>query len=379
MDAKATSAAKRHHHHHPPLQDPTNAPPSTVQSISNRFSKLYANHKKLVANSMEPSPGGHLHPHPQPDTHFQAKTHAFPTFSDTPSTTLTKSNSQHQRQISNDLEVVKFKNPSSKSSSFQGFDVKRASNLTSKSLESEKVKGFQKDELKKSSFQGFDVKRASNLMSKSLESGTVKGFDKLKKPLSKNSSFEGFDVKRASHLMSKSLDGEKLKGFQKDELKKPLSKNLSFKGFDVKKASHLMSKSLEKEKVKGFEQGLEVIRRPIGKGGRRMSLCSSEVELGDFFSCNGVKVVAVDMPPPMQIHAVDCARKTHDSLEKFTSKALALTLKKEFDGAYGPAWHCIVGTSFGSFVTHSVGGFLYFSMDHKLYILLFKTTVQRQE
>lgn len=52
---------------------------------------------------------------------------------------------------------------------------------------------------------------------------------------------------------------------------------------------------------------------------------------------------------------------------------------QEFDGVYGPAWHCIVGTSFGSFVTHSVGGFIYFSMDHKLYVLLFKTTVQKAE
>ncbi|XP_062015775.1 uncharacterized protein LOC133732275 [Rosa rugosa] len=26
---------------------------------------------------------------------------------------------------------------------------------------------------------------------------------------------------------------------------------------------------------------------------------------------------------------------------------------KEFDGVYGPAWHCIVGINFGSFVTHS--------------------------
>ncbi|XP_028784099.1 uncharacterized protein LOC114740135 isoform X2 [Neltuma alba] len=80
-----------------------------------------------------------------------------------------------------------------------------------------------------------------------------------------------------------------------------------------------------------------------------------------------------------QIHAVDCARKALDSMEKFTSKTLALALKKEFDGAYGPAWHCIVGTSFGSFVTHSVGGFLYFSMDQKLYVLLFKTTVQKAD
>ncbi|XP_028784098.1 uncharacterized protein LOC114740135 isoform X1 [Neltuma alba] len=113
--------------------------------------------------------------------------------------------------------------------------------------------------------------------------------------------------------------------------------------------------------------------------GRRRSFCGSQVDLGDVFAVNGVKVVSADMPPFMQIHAVDCARKALDSMEKFTSKTLALALKKEFDGAYGPAWHCIVGTSFGSFVTHSVGGFLYFSMDQKLYVLLFKTTVQKAD
>ncbi|XP_048445425.1 uncharacterized protein LOC103958787 [Pyrus x bretschneideri] len=116
-----------------------------------------------------------------------------------------------------------------------------------------------------------------------------------------------------------------------------------------------------------------------GGGGRRKSLSGSQVQLADVLASNGVRVVSADMPPFMQIHAVECARKTHDSLEKFTSKTLALTLKKEFDGVYGPAWHCIVGTSFGSFVTHSVSGFLYFSMDQKLYILLFKTTVQRAD
>lgn len=49
---------------------------------------------------------------------------------------------------------------------------------------------------------------------------------------------------------------------------------------------------------------------------------------------------------------------------------------QEFDKVYGPAWHCIVGSNFGSFVTHATGGFLYFSME-KLYILLFKTKVQK--
>ncbi|XP_022933432.1 uncharacterized protein LOC111440848 [Cucurbita moschata] len=113
------------------------------------------------------------------------------------------------------------------------------------------------------------------------------------------------------------------------------------------------------------------------RSGRRKSICGSQIQLAELFANNGVKVVSADMPPFMQIHAVDCARKAHDSMQNFTSKSLALSLKQEFDGSYGPAWHCIVGKSFGSFVTHSVGGFLYFSLAQKLYILLFKTTVLR--
>ncbi|OAY29278.1 dynein light chain LC6, flagellar outer arm [Manihot esculenta] len=89
-----------------------------------------------------------------------------------------------------------------------------------------------------------------------------------------------------------------------------------------------------------------------------------------------VRVRASDMPIPMQIRAFKCARDQLDSMPgKLDSKRLALALKKEFDSAYGPAWHCIVGTSFGSYVTHSIGGFLYFSID-KVYILLFKTAVE---
>ncbi|XP_065866502.1 uncharacterized protein [Euphorbia lathyris] len=58
--------------------------------------------------------------------------------------------------------------------------------------------------------------------------------------------------------------------------------------------------------------------------------------------------------------------------------ALARKLEKElkeFDSTYGPAWLCIVETSFGFYVTHSIGGFLYFSID-KFYILLFRTTFE---
>ncbi|XP_057852782.1 uncharacterized protein LOC131063031 [Cryptomeria japonica] len=92
-----------------------------------------------------------------------------------------------------------------------------------------------------------------------------------------------------------------------------------------------------------------------------------------------VKVKMAAMPPLMQVQAFRSARQTLNAMDikkdKSSCFTLAFALKQEFDECYGPAWHCIVGRSFGSFVTHSFGGFLYFSLD-KLSILLFKTALQ---
>ncbi|KAJ1279698.1 hypothetical protein BS78_04G174700 [Paspalum vaginatum] len=88
-----------------------------------------------------------------------------------------------------------------------------------------------------------------------------------------------------------------------------------------------------------------------------------------------VRVRAADMPLPLQRRAIRLAYEAIAAMPRLDSKRLALALKQEFDKAYGPAWHCIVGTSFGSYVTHSLGGFLYFSVD-KAYILLFRTAVE---
>lgn len=103
------------------------------------------------------------------------------------------------------------------------------------------------------------------------------------------------------------------------------------------------------------------------------------IEQEDQHDYLNVRVRASDMPLALQNRAFRCARDHLDSMpSKLDSKRLALALKKEFDSSYGPAWHCIVGTSFGSYVTHSIGGFLYFSID-KVYILLFKTAVEPLE
>ncbi|XP_057517217.1 uncharacterized protein LOC130798303 [Amaranthus tricolor] len=148
---------------------------------------------------------------------------------------------------------------------------------------------------------------------------------------------------------------------------------------DIVESKKELKKMGRDQSKKGGEANINnklVIVNGIGK---RRSFCDVQEELANFLLTNCAKVVSADMPPFMQIHVVGFARKIKDSLEKFTSKNLALSLKKELDGVYGPAWHCIVGTSFGSFVTHSVGGFLYFSLDQKWYVLLFKTTVQRAD
>eukprot|EP01018_Ginkgo_biloba_P020386 Gb_28248 [translate_table: standard] len=97
------------------------------------------------------------------------------------------------------------------------------------------------------------------------------------------------------------------------------------------------------------------------------------------------RIKSADMPPLMQIHALRFARQLCDiNRQKFSSMEIVSSLKKDwtfgpvvmqkFDRAYGPVWHCIVGGNFGSFVTHSVGGFMSFSID-KLTILLFKTSI----
>ncbi|KAL3825115.1 hypothetical protein ACJIZ3_021144 [Penstemon smallii] len=153
----------------------------------------------------------------------------------------------------------------------------------------------------------------------------------------------------------------------------------------------LMRSKTYKESTKNHEvtkkeikegQGEEVViiksRKSVSSSimDEKRSSVSHVVNVSSAAALLQVKVLANDMPGFMQLHAFRCARTSYDSLEKFSSKHMAYTIKKEFDKVYGPAWHCIVGSSFGSFVTHSTGCFIYFSME-KLYILVFMTKVQR--
>lgn len=104
---------------------------------------------------------------------------------------------------------------------------------------------------------------------------------------------------------------------------------------------------------------------------------SNEVKLAAIADDLNIRLRSADMHPLMQERAFRYTRALLDANPEMkpSPTRLAMCLKKEFDAVYGPAWHCIVGKSFGSFVTHSTGGFVYFSVGN-LSFLIFKTVVR---
>lgn len=106
------------------------------------------------------------------------------------------------------------------------------------------------------------------------------------------------------------------------------NKNKSLVGVVEEVESKKELKKVEKGESK--KDKLMVVKPTlVGNGiGKRRSFCDAKVELANFLITNCAKVVSADMPPFMQIHSVGFARKIKDSLEKFTSKNLALSLKK---------------------------------------------------
>ncbi|XP_050225158.1 uncharacterized protein LOC126674713 [Mercurialis annua] len=129
---------------------------------------------------------------------------------------------------------------------------------------------------------------------------------------------------------------------------------------------------------------LSKMQRPPPPPGRKLAAPSKvkappydQAKLAAIAMDLNIRLRSAEMPGAMQERAFRCTRAILDANldNKATPTLIAMRLKKEFDAVYGPAWHCIVGKSFGSFVTHSSGGFVYFSVD-KLSFLLFKTEVK---
>nr|CAH8826191.1 unnamed protein product [Trichobilharzia regenti] len=81
-------------------------------------------------------------------------------------------------------------------------------------------------------------------------------------------------------------------------------------------------------------------------------------------------VKSTGMPEEMQEHAIKTCVKAM-RMHRY-DKDIASALKREFNNKYGPTWHCVVGCSYGSNVSHTEGGLMYFFLGRRS-ILLFKT------
>ncbi|OMO61423.1 putative axonemal dynein light chain [Corchorus capsularis] len=88
------------------------------------------------------------------------------------------------------------------------------------------------------------------------------------------------------------------------------------------------SRGLERE----FELGAPGGGGGDGGGGKivegRKSVSHVETNLPSVVSFLQVKVLVSDMPGFMQVHAFRCARRTYDSLEKFSPRHMAYNMKK---------------------------------------------------
>lgn len=85
-------------------------------------------------------------------------------------------------------------------------------------------------------------------------------------------------------------------------------------------------------------------------------------------------ILAEDMNEEQSKDAVQVARDAfaltvtagdvHSSIADF--------IRKKFDRDYEKGWNCIVGRSFGAFVTHEIKSYMYFSVHPGTFVLLWK-------
>eukprot|EP00213_Chloropicon_mariensis_P002289 CAMPEP_0197471998 /NCGR_PEP_ID=MMETSP1309-20131121/3086_1 /TAXON_ID=464262 /ORGANISM="Genus nov. species nov., Strain RCC998" /LENGTH=169 /DNA_ID=CAMNT_0043010195 /DNA_START=220 /DNA_END=729 /DNA_ORIENTATION=- len=85
-----------------------------------------------------------------------------------------------------------------------------------------------------------------------------------------------------------------------------------------------------------------------------------------------ITIKCSDMSKDAVSFAIEVASNAIRVLGKEDQRGIAKVLKEEFDKMLNPAWQCIVGQHFGSFITHAEGTFVYFLVED-LAILLFRT------
>jgi dynein light chain LC8-type len=89
---------------------------------------------------------------------------------------------------------------------------------------------------------------------------------------------------------------------------------------------------------------------------------------------------------PAQIFAEDMSEEWSKDAVKAARDAFALTIaqgdvhstiadfiRKKFDRDHERGWNCIVGRSFGAYVTHEIKTYIYFSVQPGTYVLLWRS------
>lgn len=74
-----------------------------------------------------------------------------------------------------------------------------------------------------------------------------------------------------------------------------------------------------------------------------------------------------DLSDKLKSCAVELARDAKRSL--IGNQEIAKKIKTAFDSQFGGTWHCIVGSDFGSFITHEVSGMIFFYLGKDAFLL----------
>ena len=87
-------------------------------------------------------------------------------------------------------------------------------------------------------------------------------------------------------------------------------------------------------------------------------------------SSESITIINSDMTKEMKADAIECAKAWIAKCR--TEKEMAIFIKRYFDHTYEPAWNCVVGKNFGSFVSHKPTKHIFFYIGEKG-IMIFQT------
>lgn len=87
-----------------------------------------------------------------------------------------------------------------------------------------------------------------------------------------------------------------------------------------------------------------------------------------------------DMPESMQTFAFETVKEAKRRISSNTTNTsttngncgiqdLAKRIKLEFDKTYQGNWHCIVGSDFGSFITHETNNMIFFYIGREAFLI----------